>query len=303
MSKNPGASAPPEGTTEHPTTPVQVTDEGVSITLPEELVLRGWRQPAIYRLLIEAKRRIGGVPKSQRFGDGSDSAVSYNFRGVDQVVNAVAGVFMDLGIVGPVPEVEWSDHQVMEHQKSNARGSYIQYAYRHQVRVRYTFIAAEDGSSMEVVTEGEAIDYSDKGTAKATSVALRVALLQALTLPTTDPDPDSERPEINKPTVEQTETVVWNEDDNRKLRDFLKEQTAQVQRSAKVFIRSQRIPLSKLQATEDQLNTIEEFVRELLDEEAERRERIAENEATTTTLDERVAAAKASTRERLGGES
>ena len=42
---------------------------------------------------------------------------------------------------------------------------------------------------------GEAIDSSDKGTAKAMSVAYRIFLLQLFSLPTGDPDPDSERPE------------------------------------------------------------------------------------------------------------
>lgn len=253
--------------------------------------------PLIYGLMIEAKKRIGAVGKEGVFGKPGDG-VSYNFRGVDQVTNACVGIFNDLGILGPTPNVVWSEHTVLEHEKGGQNGKYIQYAYRHLVRVEYTFTAASDGSQHRVTTEGEAIDYSDKGTAKAMSVALRVALLQGLLLPTTDPDPDSERPEINKPTKATEEVeVVWDEDDNKKVRDFLKAQSLQIQRSAKVFIRSQRIPLSKLQATEEQLNIIEAFVHELVDEEVEREERIAATAGED--LDTRVAAAKAGTAERL----
>jgi hypothetical protein len=56
---------------------------------------------------------------------------------------------------------------------------------------------------------GEAMDSGDKAVAKAMSVAFRIALLQALALPTDEPDPDSysyERSEA-KPhaTLEQVE--------------------------------------------------------------------------------------------------
>lgn len=264
------------------------------------------RPAAIYGLLIEAKKLVGGVPKSGQFGDPNKDTVAYNFRGVDQVVNAVAPVFADLGILGPSPEVVWSEHSVLEHQKSGNRGDYIQYAYRHLVRVRYSFIAASDGSCHSCVTEGEAIDYSDKGTAKAMSVALRVAILQALTLPTTDADPDAERPEINKPSGALAEPEpTWDEEDNKKVRDFLKAQSAGIQRSAKVFIRSQKIPLAKLAATEAQLNAIDEFVHELLEQEVERAERVAEFAEATRgerNLDDRVAMAKAATAARNSGE-
>lgn len=222
--------------------------------------------PAIYALLIEAKKRIGGVRKEGRFATGD---VSYNFRGVDQVTNAIAPVFMELGILGPSPEVEWSEHSVLEHEKSNARGSYIQYAYRHLVRVRYTFIAAIDGSMHECVTEGEAIDYSDKGTAKAMSVALRIAVLQALTLPTDDPDPDSERPEINKPSP-VVELPPANKEHNELLKKWLKEQHADVQKAARSFIRSQSIPLARDLATDEQLQAIEAHAREVAEDIASR---------------------------------
>ena len=55
-------------------------------------------------------------------------------------------------------------------------------------------IVAEDGSQVHAVTPGESLDTSDKGTAKAMSVAYRIALLQIFALPTQEPttDPDSE---------------------------------------------------------------------------------------------------------------
>jgi hypothetical protein len=49
---------------------------------------------------------------------------------------------------------------------------------------------SEPDTSLTCRTPGEAFDSGDKSTAKAMSVAYRTALLQALTLPTDEPDPD-----------------------------------------------------------------------------------------------------------------
>jgi len=46
---------------------------------------------------------------------------------------------------------------------------------------------------MVATVAGEALDTSDKATAKAQSVAWRVCLIQMLQIPTGDPDPDSVR--------------------------------------------------------------------------------------------------------------
>jgi hypothetical protein len=56
--------------------------------------------------------------------------------------------------------------------------------------VTYRF-TAPDGSHLETTVAGEAQDYGDKATPKAMSVAFRTALLQALALPTDEPDPDT----------------------------------------------------------------------------------------------------------------
>ena len=59
------------------------------------------------------------------------------------------------------------------------------------VRVRYRFMAP-DGSHVDAVVPAEAFDSGDKAVSKAMSVAFRTALIQALTLPTNEPDPDAE---------------------------------------------------------------------------------------------------------------
>lgn len=241
-------------------------------------MIMGQPVPQILGLLIEAKRRVGAVGKGEQFGKAGQAG-SYKFRGVDQVTNAVAGVFIDLGILVS-PEVLESKHDVYENVRDN--GS-IQRAFHHILRVKYTFTAAIDASTHSVVVEGESIDYSDKGTAQTMSVAMRVALLQALTLPTDEPDPDSMRNEITSPPREPRQprpqppaptppapvapTVeIASTEDHDKLTTWLKEQTKVVQDRAKTFIHSQAIPLARKKATLDQLNQVEAYAREVADE-------------------------------------
>lgn len=236
-------------------------------------MILGQPVPQILGLLVEAKKRIGAVRKEGKY-DGGNSG-SYNFRGVDQVTNAVAGVFIDLGILC-TPEVIESTHNVYETTRQN--GS-VSRAFHHIMRMRYTFTAAVDGSTHSCVVEGESIDYSDKGTAQASSVAMRVALLQALTLPTDEPDPDEKRNEIISHRTEPQQGIARaprqpdpppveyaSKEDHVALTKWLKEQTPVVQTRTKTFIHSQAIPLARQQATADQLNAIEAYAREVADE-------------------------------------
>lgn len=53
-----------------------------------------------------------------------------------------------------------------------------------------------DGSSVETVNVGEAMDSADKGMNKAMSIALKYSLLQMFLIPTEEPkDPDRDTPE------------------------------------------------------------------------------------------------------------
>jgi hypothetical protein len=59
------------------------------------------------------------------------------------------------------------------------------------VKVAYVF-TGPGGDQLLSRVIGEAMDSGDKAVPKAMSVAYRIALLQVLNLPTTEPDPDSE---------------------------------------------------------------------------------------------------------------
>lgn len=142
-----------------------------------EAVPRSGAHPSIIELLARVMADISHVGK-----DGYNKAQSFNFRGIDAVLNAVGPAFRTHGIV-PKPilkDVRYEDILVGANRTPMTRCT---------VKVKYRF-KGPGGDFEDVTVPGEAFDSGDKGTAKAMSVAYRIALIQLLALPTTEPDPD-----------------------------------------------------------------------------------------------------------------
>jgi hypothetical protein len=135
----------------------------------------------IYTLLWRVMAEVGHVAKAELFKGGG---VSYNFRGIDAVVNALGPALRNHGVI-PVPKVKTTKYR-----DTMTTGENPKPTREVTVKVKYTFYAP-DGSKVKAVVPGESLDHSDKGSAKAMSVAFRIALLQIFALPTTEPDPDS----------------------------------------------------------------------------------------------------------------
>lgn len=137
-----------------------------------------------YQLLMEAKRRVGAIGKEGQYIDRSGKKV-YDFRGIDDVVNAVSPIFAELGILGPLPVTSTPETRDIV----TSGGSKMREV---TVTVTYRFKGPIDFEDVQV--PGEAMDSGDKATPKAMSVALRTALLQALLIPTKElaPEPDSQ---------------------------------------------------------------------------------------------------------------
>lgn len=107
----------------------------------------------------------------------------FNFRGIDAVVNAVGPALRTHDVV-VMPHVEDFNYGTVTSSGGKPMGHVT-------VKVRYRFTGPA-GDHIDCVVMGEAMDIGDKATPKAMSVAFRTALLQALALPTDDPDPDSQ---------------------------------------------------------------------------------------------------------------
>lgn len=131
---------------------------------------------SIYALLSSVMSDVQTVAKT-----GRNTDQNYSFRGVDAVVNAVGPMLRKHNVL-LLPEL--LDAVYRDVQTSRGKP-----AREVTVRVRYSFIGPA-GDSLEVVVPGESMDSGDKGTAKAMSVAYRIALLQTLCIPTDEPDPD-----------------------------------------------------------------------------------------------------------------
>lgn len=135
-------------------------------------------QLSIAQALSEVMKAVGGIAKKDR-----NQAQGFNFRGIDSVVNAVSPQLQKYGVV-VVPSVEDYSYDTVEIGRNRTAMGHV------KVRVRYTFVGPK-GDAIAATVVGEAMDSGDKATAKAMSVAFRTALLQALCLPTDEPDPDA----------------------------------------------------------------------------------------------------------------
>lgn len=151
--------------------------------------------------VIQALAAVADDVRSVRKSDVNEHQ-RFNFRGIDAVLNAVGPAFRTHGVVC-IPETEAVDLDTVH--TTNGKAS-----TRALVRVRYKFYGPA-GDSVEAVVTGESWDMGDKATAKAYSVAYRTALLQTLTIPTDEPDPDAstyERDTVRTAPVPSDEPMV-----------------------------------------------------------------------------------------------
>jgi hypothetical protein len=117
---------------------------------------------------------LGKRERNEQFG--------FNFRGVDSVMNAVGPALRDHGLVvsSIVHDVRIDSYQTTKNTVMN----------RAIIKAEYRF-TAPDETYVSAMAWGEASDTMDKSVPKAMSVAYRTAILQALCLPTHDPEPDA----------------------------------------------------------------------------------------------------------------
>lgn len=133
-------------------------------------------RPLIHLKLIEVMREVTFVAKT-----GMNTQQNYPFRGIDGVMNEVGPAMRKVGVLAIPTVLQYKNRDTQTTGDKKTREVVLE--------VRYDFYA-EDGSSVSAVVWGESLDFSDKGTAKALSVALRIALLQTLMLPTQEPTTD-----------------------------------------------------------------------------------------------------------------
>lgn len=189
----------------HETTEVDVTEENT-----EAPVVR----PTLVERLVAVKRDIGAVGKGDR-----NSAQGFNFRGIDAVLNAVAGPLMKHGVMA-------YPSKVISIKRGTATTSSAKTMNTVEVVMQYAFTDGIDTLHFEA--PGEAFDSGDKATPKAMSVAYRTALIQALSLPTDEPDPDLDSyeavPQVPQLSDDDLLTAINAETDVVRLQQMWPEQ-------------------------------------------------------------------------------
>ncbi len=142
--------------------------------------------PLVYAKIaaVQAALAKTGISKSRR-----NQQQGYNFRGIDEVYDALAPLLAEHGLC-ILPRM--ISRAVVERQSQ--KGGAL---FNVTVEAEFDFVAAEDGSIHVVRTFGEAMDSADKATNKAMSASYKYAALMAFAIPTEgDNDADAVTHEV-----------------------------------------------------------------------------------------------------------
>ena len=133
---------------------------------------------------VQAALSKNGITKDRR-----NQQQGYNFRGIDDVYNALSPLLAENGLC-ILPRI--LSRQCEERQ--TAKGGTLFYV---TVEAEFDFVSSEDGSAHVVRTFGEAMDSGDKATNKAMSAAYKYAAFQAFAIPTEgDHDADAQTHQV-----------------------------------------------------------------------------------------------------------
>ena len=145
----------------------------------------------IYHAITQVMSEIGAVGKTHTNTQGS----GYKFRGIDDLYNATQAALIKAGVFS-VPTVL----EMTREERTSKAGGLLLWT---TLKIKYIFYAG-DGSSVEAVTMGEAMDSGDKSCNKAMSAAQKYAFLQVFAIPTEEPkDTENQTYEIGKKEEEK----------------------------------------------------------------------------------------------------
>ena len=124
-----------------------------------------------------------GIAKKHR-----NQQADYQYRSIDDVLNALAPLLAKhrLCILPRILEREGTSAYNVEPMTHVA------------IRAAFDLVSSLDGSTHTVESYGEALDVSDKATAKAISAAYKSAMLQTFCIPVPQEDADSHSPRLGR---------------------------------------------------------------------------------------------------------
>jgi hypothetical protein len=142
--------------------------------------------PAVYTAISNVAREMAasGIAKTRRNVDQK-----YQFRGIDDVYNALAPLLPKHGLV-VVPRMLTRACAERATRSGGALFSVV-------VEAEFDFVAVADGSRVTARAFGEAMDTADKATNKAMSAAYKYTAFQTFCIPTEgDNDADAATPDV-----------------------------------------------------------------------------------------------------------
>lgn len=132
---------------------------------------------------VSAELAQTGIGKTRR-----NNQQGYSFRGIDEVLNALAPLLSKHGLV-ILPRILSRECTEREAKSGGTLFSVV-------VSAAFDFVSSSDDSTHTVQTFGEAMDSADKATNKAMSAAYKYAAFLAFCIPTEgDNDADATTPE------------------------------------------------------------------------------------------------------------
>lgn len=149
----------------------------------------------VYQLIaaVAAELAQEGISKDRR-----NQQQGYQFRGIDDVYNALAPVIAKHGLV-ILPRC--LSREITE--RHTAKGGLL---FSVVVEAEFDFVSSHDGSKHTVKTYGEAMDSADKATNKAMSAAYKYAAFQTFCIPTegdNDADATTHQVAATRPAAEK----------------------------------------------------------------------------------------------------
>lgn len=139
----------------------------------------------IFKRIPAIMSELGAISK-----DGINKHQNYNFRGIEQMYNSINPLLVKHGVF-VVPQIV--DKTFENYPKAE------KLSFRVLLTVNHKFYA-DDGSFVEVITQGEGIDTSDKASNKAMSAAMKYAFIELFSIPTADiEDSDRDHTEVTTP--------------------------------------------------------------------------------------------------------
>lgn len=159
----------------------------------------------IHQALLAVRRDVGAIGKSEK-----NDFHGFMFRGIESVLNRVGPVLLAHNI-NVYPEIRQLDSRDITTSKGKKEREVT-------VWVAYHYVGPE-GDEYVVVVPGEASNGGSSAVSQAMSVALRIAHLQALQIPTAMTDPEAGSLQRAEDPLKKVKREIWVEAEKREWVD------------------------------------------------------------------------------------